>query len=152
MEKLVVIPKTEGYALTPKLWLAVGLLAYNHHLLTLRPLELLTPDQVGPGLKDTRHEELRRGLAILASVERMSGTSRSAFVTIARQLLVPIGVNISLHGNVPIAGEGHSPRYVYLVDTGGQERFQLPEGEEGEKEAGPKSQPRGSSSSQRQSA
>jgi hypothetical protein len=130
MEKLVVIPKSEGYALTPKLW-------------------LLTPEQVGPGLKDSRHEELRRGLAIIASVERMSGSSRSAFVTIARQRLHPIGINISLHGNVPIAGEGHSPRYVYLVDTGGEDSIRMPEGE---KEAGPKSQPRGSSSSQRQSA
>ena len=103
--KLIALPKGPSLDLTPKLWLALGLIAYNHYLMTLEPLQVLTPADAG-----------RPGLAAMLSTEGLTPVTRTAVAEIARTLLAPLGLLISTHGGKRVPGIGHTPRYILVED------------------------------------
>ncbi len=59
--QLIALPKGSSLDLTPKLWLALGLIAYNHYLMTREPLQVLSPGDAG-----------RAGLAAMLSTEGLA--------------------------------------------------------------------------------
>jgi hypothetical protein len=124
MTKLIALPKDEAYSITPKLWLALGLMAYNHQLLTLRPLEILTPAQVEAAFPSDHREAVERGLATIVCVDHMSADQRSAFVQIARELLATIGVDV--YDNTRKVANDASPRYVTIIENGEGEPLHMP--------------------------
>lgn len=126
--KLIALPHVDSFQLTPKLWLAVGLIAYNHHLMTLEPLQLLTARHaVQEDMHPTRIEAARRGLAVLVSTEGLTPATRYAVAEIARALLNPLGLLVSTHGGAPVPGKGHSTRYMLVEDFGSRMHLSMPE-------------------------
>jgi hypothetical protein len=126
--ELIRMPADDDFALTPKIWLALGLLSFNHQLLTLHPLQVLTPNEVRVGMNPERREAIRKGLAVLVDTERMTHDSRTAFIQIARHLLEPIGLLITQHGAPPLPPEGaHERHYIAVSDAGGTQAFHLAE-------------------------
>ena len=103
--KFIALPKGPSLDLTPKLWLALGLIAYNHYLMPLEPLQVLTPGDAG-----------RPGLAAMLSTEGLAPVTRTAVTEIARALLVPLGLAISTHGGKRVPGVGHTPHYILVED------------------------------------
>ena len=112
---LIALPKGPKLHLTPKLWVAVGLIAYNHYLMTLQPLEVLNPHRLQ---EDTppRASIPRRGLAAMLSTEALTPVTRTAVVEIARALLAPLGLLISAHGGKRVPGIGHTAHYILVED------------------------------------
>ena len=125
--KFIALPNDDTFHLTPKLWMAVGLIAYNYHLMTLEPLEILTTSHDAHHVPPTRTEAAARGLAVMVSTEKLSPPIRSALTEISRTLLVPFGLNISTHGGSPLPGSGRTKRYLLVEDVGGADHFALPE-------------------------
>jgi hypothetical protein len=109
--KLIALPKGASLDLTPKLWLALGLIAYNHYLMTLEPLQVLTPGDAG-----------RPGLAAMLSTEGLAPVTRTAVTEIARALLAPLGLAISAHGGKRVPGVGHTPHYILVEDRNEAQR------------------------------
>ena len=103
--KLITLPKGPSLDLTPNLWLALGLIAYNFHLMTLEPLQVLAPADAG-----------RPGLAAMLSTEGLSPVTRTAVIEIARAFLTPLGLAISAHGGKRVPGIGHTPHYLLVED------------------------------------
>jgi hypothetical protein len=114
--KLIALPKGPSLHLTPKLWVAVGLIAYNHHLMTLEPLEVLNPHFAQEGTPLQRATALRQGLAAMLSTEGLTRVTRTAVVEIARALLAPLGLLISTHGGKRVPGIGHTAHYILVED------------------------------------
>lgn len=102
---LIALPKGPSLQLTPKLWVAVGLIAYNHYLMTLEPLQVLTPRDAG-----------RPGLAAMLSTEGLAPVTRTAIAEIARALLAPLGLLVSTHGGKRVPGIGRTARYLLVED------------------------------------
>jgi len=125
--KFLTLPLDDAFALTPKLWMAVGLVAYNYHLMTLEPLQILATSRDARHVPPTRIEAAARGLAVMVSTEKLSPTIRSAITEISRTLLTPFGVQVSAHGGSPLPGAGRTTRYLLIEDVGGDARFALPE-------------------------
>lgn len=125
--KFIALPHDDTFHLTPKLWLAVGLIAYNYHLMTLEPLQILATSRDARHIPLTRIGAAARGLAVLLSTEGLSPATRTAITQIARTLLLPLGLQISNHGGSPIPGHGHATRYLLVEDTGETEAFEFPE-------------------------
>lgn len=103
--QLIALPKGPRLHLTPKLWLALGLIAYNYHLMTLEPLQVLTPGDAG-----------RPGLAVMLSTEGLAAVTRSAVTEIARALLAPLGILVSAHGGKRVPGVGPTAHYILVED------------------------------------
>jgi hypothetical protein len=119
--KFIALPNDEAFHLTPKLWMAVGLIAYNFHLLTLEPVQILTSREARH-IPPARVEAAMRGLTVMLSTEGLAPAARSALTEIARTLLVPFGLSISQHGGSPIPGAGRTARYLLIADvTSGDE-------------------------------
>jgi len=125
--KFIALPHDDAFHLTPKLWMAVGLLAYNHHLMTLEPLQILATSRDARHIPPTRVEAATRGLAVMVSTEGLSPSTRAALTEIARMLLVPFGLTISHHGGSPLPGAGRTTRYLLVEDVGTAENFNVPE-------------------------
>ena len=112
---LIALPKGPKLHLTPKLWVAVGLIAYNHYLMTLEPLEVLNPHRAQEN-PPPRASALRQGLAAMLSTEALTPVTRTAVVEIARALLAPLGLLISSHGGKRVPGIGHTAHYILVED------------------------------------
>jgi hypothetical protein len=125
--KFIALPNDAAFHLTPKLWMAVGLLAYNHHLMTLEPLQILATSRDARHIPPTRVEAATRGLAVMVSTEGLSPSTRAALTEIARMLLVPFGLTISHHGGSPLPGAGRTTRYLLVEDVGTAENFAVPD-------------------------
>ena len=113
---LIALPKGPKLQLTPKLWVAVGLIAYNHYLMTLEPLELLNPHREQEDTPPPQASALRQGLAAMLSTEELTPVTRTAVVEIARALLAPLGLLISAHGGKRVPGIGHTAHYILVED------------------------------------
>ena len=125
--KFIALPHDDAFHLTPKLWMAVGLLAYNHHLMTLEPLQILATSRDARHIPPTRVEAATRGLAVMVSTEGLSPSTRAALTESARMLLVPFGLTISHPGGSPLPGAGRTTRYLLVEDVGTAENFNVPE-------------------------
>ncbi len=125
--KFIALPNDDTFHLTPKLWLAVGVIAYNHHLMTLEPVRILATSRDARHIPLTRVEAAARGLAVMVSTEGLSYSTRAALLQIARSLLLPFGLAISHHGGAPIPGAGRAPRYLLIEDVGGADNFAKPD-------------------------
>jgi hypothetical protein len=124
--KFITLPQDDAFILTPKLWVAVGLIAYNYHLMTLEPLQILATRNAR-NVPATRIEAAARGLAVMLSTEGLSPATRSAMSEIARTLLLPLGLQVSNHGGSPVPGVGRTARYLLVEDVGTSEAFAAPE-------------------------
>ena len=113
---LIALPKGPKLHLTPKLWVAVGLIAYNHYLMTLEPLEVLNPHRAQEDTPPPQASALRQGLAAMLSTEALTPVTRTAVVEIARALLTPLGLLISAHGGKRVPGIGHTVHYILVED------------------------------------
>jgi hypothetical protein len=113
---LIALPKGPKLHLTPKLWVAVGLIAYNHYLMTLQPLEVLNPHRAQEDTPPPEASALRQGLAAMLSTEALTPVTRTAVVEIARALLAPLGLLISSHGGKRVPGIGHTAHYILVED------------------------------------
>jgi hypothetical protein len=102
--KLIALPQGPTPSLTPKLWLAIGLIAYNHHLMTLQPLRVLTPRGAG-----------RRSPAALLSTEGLTLETRIAIREIARTLLAPLGLSVSTQRRTTAPG-ARAEHYILVED------------------------------------
>lgn len=125
--KFIALPNDDTFHLTPKLWMAVGLIASNYHLMTLEPLQILATSRDARHIPPSRIEAAARGLAVMLSTEKLSPTVRSAIAEISRTLLSPFGLQVSAHGGSPLPGAGRTTRYLLIEDVGGSEQFAMPE-------------------------
>lgn len=125
--KFIALPNDDTFHLTPKLWMAVGLVAYNYHLMTLQALQILSTTRDARHVPTTRIESAARGLAVMLSTEGLSPATRNAITEIARTLLIPLGMCVSNHGGSPLPGCGRTARYLLIQDTGSSESFEIPE-------------------------
>jgi len=125
--KFIALPNDDSFHLTPKLWMAVGLVAYNYHLMTLQALHILTTTRDARHIPATRVESAARGLAVMVSTEGLSPATRNAITEIARTLLMPLGMHVSNHGGSPLPGCGRTARYLLIQDTGTSENFEMPQ-------------------------
>ena len=113
--KFIALPNADTFHLTPKLWMAIGLIAYNYHLLTLNPLQILSAD--APHIPCARVEAAAKGLAVMLSTEGLAPAARTALTEIARTMLIPFGLSISQHGGSPLPGAGRTTRYLLIADV-----------------------------------
>jgi hypothetical protein len=124
--KFIALPKADTFHLTPKLWMAVGLVAYNYHLLTLQPLQILSTSRNARHIPPGRVEAAAKGLAVMLSTEGLTPTTRTALIEIARTLLIPFGLSISQHGGSPIPGAGRTARYLLIADVTSDDELAAP--------------------------
>lgn len=124
--KFIALPNDETFHLTPKLWMAVGLMAYNFHLLTLEPVQILSTSRDARHIPPARVEAAMKGLAVMLSTEGLAPATRSALTQIARTLLVPFGLSISQHGGSPIPGLGRTTRYLLIADVTPADELKVP--------------------------
>lgn len=125
--KFIALPNNEALHLTPKLWIAIGLIAYNYHLMTLEALQILTTSSHAHHVPRARLEAATLGSAVMLSTEGLSPATRSAITEIARTLLMPLGMQVSNHGGSPIPGGGRTARYLLVEDVRSSENFSLPQ-------------------------
>lgn len=125
--KFIALPNDDTFHLTPKLWMAVGLIAYNYHLMTLEPLQILATSPDARHIPPTRIEAAARGLAVMVSTEKLTPPIRSAITEISRTLLTPFGLEVSAHGGSPLPGAGRTTRYLLIEQVGDAEQFNTPE-------------------------
>lgn len=125
--KFIALPNDDRLQLTPKLWMAVGLIAYNYHLFTLEPLEILATPPGAPHIPPARAEAATCGRAVMVSTDNLKPTIRSAITQISRTLLTPFGLTVSTHGGSPLPGAGRTPRYLLVEDHGSPEHSAKPE-------------------------
>ena len=125
--KFIALPNDDTFHLIPKLWMAVGLIAYNYHLMTLEPLQILATSRDARHIPPARSEAAARGLAVMVSTENLTPPIRTAITKISRTLLVPFGLSISHHGGSPLPGAGRAKRYLLVEDVGGTDHFAIPE-------------------------
>src|SRR5438105_3327071 len=114
--RFIALPNDDTFHLTPKLWMAIGLIAYNYHLMTLEPLRILATSRDARHVPPTRIEAAARGRAVMVSTEGLSPAARSAVSEIARTLLTPMGLHISTHGGWQLTGRRRSTRYLLVED------------------------------------
>src|SRR5437868_15276193 len=116
--RFIALPNDDTFHLTPKLWMAIGLIAYNYHLMTLEPLRILATSRDARHVPPTRIEAAARGLAVMVSTEGLAPATRLAISEIARTLLTPLGLHISTHGVWQIPGRPRSTRSLRAEDAG----------------------------------
>lgn len=125
--KFIALPNDDTFHLTPKLWMAIGLIAYNHHLMTLEPLQILATSRDARHIPPSRVAAAAQGLAVMVSTEGLSPSTRASLTEIARMLLMPFGLAISHHGGAPLPGAGRTTRYLLVEDVASAENFAAPE-------------------------
>ena len=121
--QLIQIEKNSDISLGPALWLAVGVVAYNHALLAQKPIRIVSPEALVVALEPGRLESLRRGQAVFVEVTALSATSLMAVQKISRALLEPLNFRVSLHGGQ------HTRKYLLLEQTAGIVGIAMPEPE-----------------------
>lgn len=121
--KFIALPNDDTFHLTPKLWMAVGLIAYNHHLMTLEPLQILATSRDARHIPPSRVAAAAQGLAVMVSTEGLTHSTRASLTEIARMLLMPFGLTISHHGGSPLPGAGRTTRYLLVEDVAAAEIF-----------------------------
>lgn len=93
---LIAFPAEEEIALTPALWLACGVVAYNFALLARCPMRILAAREI-PSITDVRAESVRRGLSTAIDATPLLPSVRSATLQICRTLLAPLHFAITFH-------------------------------------------------------
>jgi hypothetical protein len=106
--QLLKFPAQKEIALTPPLWLALGVLSYNHALLAKAPLRILAPAELADNLSEARTQALEQGRAALADTSTLAPSALIAAVRIAKALLEPLQITVTLLGNQ------HTRRYMLL--------------------------------------
>lgn len=99
--QLVKFPAQKEIALSPAIWLALGVLSYNHALLAKAPLRILAPAEVTADLHASKCEALQAGSAAIADASALSPSSLNAALRISRALLEPLQVSVSLLRSEP---------------------------------------------------
>jgi hypothetical protein len=123
-QPIVALPVAGSVALRPELWIAVGIAGYNHALLTKRPLRILSPQElIADEINEERWEKLNQGLAALADASQMTPGMLAAALAITRSLLEPLGVEVSIIGNV------QTRRYLLLESKKGMHERKPAEGD-----------------------
>ncbi len=106
--QLLKFPAEKEIALTPPLWLALGVLSYNHALLAKEPLRILAPGELTGSLAEEKWKALEAGRAAIADAGRLAPSSLIASARIAKALLEPLQITVTLLGNE------HCRRYLLL--------------------------------------
>ena len=123
--QLLKFPEQKDIALTPAIWLAIGVVSYNHALLAKAPLRILAPGELAlDDLTPHRWQALEEGLAAIADATALSPSSLNAAIRITRTLLEP------LHVTVTLLGSEATRKYLLLEFHGGEvsKSLDLPEG------------------------
>ena len=108
-------PTQKDIALTPAIWLALGVVSYNHALLAKAPLRILAPGELTlDNLTPQRWQALQEGLAAIADATALSPSSLNAAIRITRTLLEP------LHVTVTLLGSEATRKYLLLEFHGGE--------------------------------
>lgn len=122
--KFIALPADEAFRPTPKLWMAVGLMAYNFHLLSLKPVQILATSRDARHIPIGRAASVARGRAVMLSTEGLTPNTRTALTEIGRTLLTPFGLSVSHHGGAPLPGSGHTTRYLLIEDHSGNDQLE----------------------------
>jgi hypothetical protein len=96
--QLLKFPAQKDIALTPAIWLALGVVSYNHALLAKAPLRILAPGELIADLDREKLEALEAGLAAIADATALTASSLNAAIRITRTLLEPLHVTVTLLG------------------------------------------------------
>ena len=112
--QLLKFPAQKAIALTPAIWLALGVVSYNHALLAKAPLRILAPGELADNLSPERWQALEAGHAAVADATALSPSSLNAAVRITRTLLEPLSVTVTLLGSEP------TRKYLLLEFHGGE--------------------------------
>ena len=112
--QLLKFPAQKAIALTPAIWLALGVVSYNHALLAKAPLRILAPGELADNLSPERWQALEAGHAAIADATALSASSLNAAVRITRTLLEP------LHVTVTLLGTEDARRYLLLEFRNGE--------------------------------
>jgi hypothetical protein len=97
--RLINLPADKGIALTPPLWLALGVVSYNHALLAQQPLRVLAPAELTDNLSPERYKALEEGKAAIADTSPLAPSTLIAAVRIAKALLEPLHITVTMLGN-----------------------------------------------------
>lgn len=121
--QLLSFPAQKDIALSPAIWLAIGVVSYNHALLAKAPLRILAPGELVANLTPSRWKALEEGRAAIADATALSPSSLNATVRITRTLLEPLRVTVTL------LGDDHTRKYILLEFHGEVSKpLDLPEG------------------------
>lgn len=85
-------------ALTPELWLALGVASYNHRILAQAPLPIVDPKEVVADLSEEELEAIAQGLAAITDATALAPSALDATLRITRSLLAPLHVTAKVIG------------------------------------------------------
>jgi hypothetical protein len=85
-------------ALTPELWLALGVASYNHRVLAHEALPIIDPTEVVADLSHEELEAIAQGFAAVTDATALTPTALDATVRITRSLLAPMHVTAKVLG------------------------------------------------------
>jgi len=94
--QLLKFPAQKEIALSPAIWLALGVLSYNHALLAKAPLRILAPAEIIADIDASKREALEDGSAAIADANALAPSSLNAALRISRALLAPLRVSVTL--------------------------------------------------------
>ncbi len=97
--QLLKFPQQKEIALSPQLWLALGVASYNHALLAKQPLRDLAPGEVATDLSKERWDAIFAGKAALLDAGGLTESALDATVRITATLLKPLLVSVRVLGN-----------------------------------------------------
>jgi len=117
--QLLKFPEAKAIALTPQLWLALGVTSYNHALLARQPLRILAPGEAIADLSKETWEALYAGKAAIVDTTGMSDASLAATAQITAALLKQLQVSVRTLGNA------HTRKYLLLQFHGDDEASEL---------------------------
>ena len=121
--QLLKFPTQKEIALSPAIWLAIGVLSYNHAILAKAPLRIIAPSDIVADLHVSKWQALEAGSAALADANALAPSSLNATLRICRALLEPLQVTVNLLGTAP-------PRQYLMLEFHGGEissSFNLPD-------------------------
>ncbi len=112
--QLLKFPTQKEIALSPAIWLALGVLSYNHALLAKAPLRIIAPSEIIADLHASKWQALEAGSAAIADATALAPSSLNAALRICRALLEPLQVSVTL------LGTAQTRQYLILEFHGGE--------------------------------
>lgn len=114
LTQLLKFPTQNEIALSPAIWLALGVLSYNHALLAKAPLRIIAPSELTSDLHASKWQALEAGSAAIADASSLPPSTLNAALRICRALLEPLQVTVTL------LGTPQNRQYLLLEFHGGE--------------------------------
>jgi hypothetical protein len=128
------LPKQEPeFALTPKLWLALGIVTMIHRLVGQGPAQI-DGNRKATSITNAEAQQLEKGMAAAVDTKGMrnrAGAAQYALAAVARVMLNPLGIEVTMR----TTGEDAERPYMLITDQGEPGTFLLREDTTKEKAA-----------------